>query len=60
MSKKNTKTQDFGKTTEKENEMQDDNFDDFYEPYSEYGEEFEGEPIFEKTNRQTGVRKVRD
>ena len=26
----------------------------------DYGEEYEDDPIFEKTNRQKGIRKVRD
>lgn len=34
--------------------------EDYSEPYAEYGEEYEEEPLFEKTNRQKGVRKVRD
>lgn len=46
--------------TPEEEAMNEDNHDDLYEPYAEYGEEFEDEPIFEKTNRQKGIRKVRD
>jgi hypothetical protein len=34
--------------------------EDYNEPYAEYGEDYEDEPLFEKTNRQKGVRKVRD
>lgn len=33
-------------------------YDELIEPYSEYGEDFEETPFFEKTNRQTGIRKV--
>ena len=37
-----------------------DSENDYAEPYAEFGEDFEDEPMFEKTNRQKGVRKVRD
>ena len=47
--------------TQEEEEMNEENdYDDFYEPYAEYGEDFEEAPVFEKTNRQKGIRKVRD
>lgn len=46
--------------TSEEEAMNEANCDDLYEPYAEYGEEFEDDPIFEKTNRQKGIRKVRD
>lgn len=36
----------------------DDDYQD--NPYAEYGEEYEDEPMFEKTNRVKGVRRVRD
>ena len=44
---------------DKENDMLDSE-NDYAEPYAEFGEDFEDEPMFEKTNRQKGVRKVRD
>lgn len=44
---------------DKENDMLDSE-NDYVEPYAEFGEEFEDEPMFEKTNRQKGVRRVRD
>lgn len=43
-----------------EEAVSEEQIDDLYEPYAEYGEEYEDEPLFEKTNRQKGVRKVRD
>lgn len=43
-----------------EEALNEEQIDDLYEPYAEYGEEYEDEPLFEKTNRQKGVRKVRD
>jgi hypothetical protein len=43
-----------------EEALNEEQIDDLYEPYAGYGEEYEDEPLFEKTNRQKGVRKVRD